>query len=269
MADPAALAAAGRRGLVAAGALVVLALVVQPLFGWQVQARAFAPLSAHWRPRFGPGTIPAALLGAACVRWAPRLAVRLRWSHLLLAAFVVGVAWLVVLATVDGWNGIGGVLGSKNEYLQTARAVTDVSSLLHHFIDRIPADSAGSWPTHVAGHPPGVLLFFVLLVRMGLGGGLAAGWVVLLLAATTPLAVLVTLRRLGAPLAARRVAPFLVVGPAAVWLAVSADAMFAAVGAWGLCCLAVAATGRGVLRTAAWGLAAGLLLGYCALLSYG
>ena len=74
-----------------------------------------------------------------------------------------------------------------------------------------------------------------------------------------------TLRVLGEEGLARRAAPFLVFAPAAVWQAVSADAMFAAVAAWGLAALAVAAT----RRSAAWAVAGGLLLGCCAMLSYG
>ena len=55
-----------------------------------------------------------------------------------------------------------------------------------------------------AGHPPGALTFYVVLVRLGLGGGLAAGIVTTLVAATTALAVMVTLRALGAERMARR-----------------------------------------------------------------
>ena len=44
---------------------------------------------------------------------------------------------------------------------------------------RIPIDAApDNWPVHIAGHPPGALLFFVLLDRIGLGrraGGRARG----------------------------------------------------------------------------------------------
>ena len=47
-----------------------------------------------------------------------------------------------------------------------------------------------------------------------------------------------TLRRLGAEDVARRVAPFLVLAPAAIWVAVSADGVFAAVAAWGLAAVA-------------------------------
>ena len=88
---------------------------------------------------------------------------------------------------------------------------------------------------------------------------------VTLIAASTAVAVLVTLRLLGAEMAARRAAPFLVFGPAAIWQAVSADAMFAAVAAWGIAALAAAATRRSV----PWAIVAGLLLGYCVMLSYG
>ena len=49
------------------------------------------------------------------------------------------------------------------------------------------------------------------------------------------------------------------------WQAVSADAMFAAVAAWGLAALAVGA----VRRSAGWAAVAGLLLGVCVMLSYG
>ena len=47
------------------------------------------------------------------------------------------------------------------------------------YISRIPVDAPpDNWPVHVAGHPPGALTFFVLLVRLGLGeraGGRAGG----------------------------------------------------------------------------------------------
>jgi hypothetical protein len=52
-------------------------------------------------------------------------------------------------------------------------------------------------------------------------------------------------------------------------MAVSADAVFGAVAAWGLCCLAVSATSSSRARIAGWGLVAGLLLGYCVMMSYG
>jgi hypothetical protein len=169
---------------------------------------------------------------------------------------------------VDGSSGVSRVLGNSYEYLQTARATTDVHATLQEYVARIPASAPDNWPTHIAGHPPGALLVFVLLVRVGLGGDFAAGIVVTLVAATTALAVLVTLRTLGAEDEGRRAAPYLVLGPAAVFMAVSADALFAAVAAWGLACLALASTRTGA-RATAWAALAGLLLGYCVMLSYG
>ena len=183
------------------------------------------------------------------------------------AVFGAGLAWMLSLAFVDGADGIGHVLQTPYEYLRTARRVDDVQLLLQEYVSRIPFASTPkpNWPVHVAGHPPGALLFFVGLDRIGLGGGFAAGMVVTALAATTAVAVLLTARLLGDEATARRAAPFLVFAPAAVWQAVSADAMFAAVAAWGLAALALA----GTRRSAGWAVAAGLLLGACAMLSYG
>lgn len=176
---------------------------------------------------------------------------------------------MLSLALVDGLDGIGVILDNDYEYLQTARAVTDVGATLRGFIERIPLASADNWPVHVAGHPPGALLFFVVLTRIGLGSGLAAGLVVIMIAASAAVAVLLTLRVLGAERLARRAAPYLVVGPAAIWMAVSADAVFTAVAAWGVLCLAIAATSRRGIRPALWGALSGVLLGMCVMFSYG
>jgi hypothetical protein len=252
----------------AAFVLMGAAMIIPYVFGWNVHVFSYPPLHADWDPRLGPGTIPAIVVGTLGIRYAGRFARTLPWARLMVTTFLVGVAWLVSLATVDGWAGIGVILDTKYEYLGKARSVTDVSATLHEYVARIPYGHPDNWPVHIAGHPPGALLFFVLLVALGLGSGLAAGWVVLLLAATTPVAVLMTMRRLGAEQAGRQVAPLLVLGPAAIWMAVSADAMFAAVAAWGLCCLAFATTSNG-RALICWGALAGLLLGYCVMLSYG
>ena len=259
-------------GLGVAIALVVAAVAVPAAADWDVQALSFPPLRGEWEPRLGPGTVPALVVAALAVVYAGRACERWPWPRVLAGAFALCLAWQVSLATVDGWSGIGTVLANKNEYLGTAHTITswaDVSDNLHEYVSRIPLYRLDHWPVHIAGHPPGALLVFVLLVTIGLGSGLAAGCVVIVLAATTPVAVLLTLRRLAAEPAARRAAPFVAVGPAAVWTAVSGDALFGAVAAWGLCCLAMAATSRGRWPVAGWGVSAGLLLGYCVLLSYG
>ncbi|MCW2822093.1 MAG: hypothetical protein JWR64_1888 [Marmoricola sp.] len=261
-------------GLLVALLLMLVASVVQPWLGWDVHARAsgdsfFPPLHGYWQPKVGPGTVPALVLAVLGWRYAESCAERLPWRALLAASYAAGLAWLLALAFVDGTSGISRALGNPDEYLRTARDVTDVHALLTGYVAHIPFGAPDNWPTHVAGHPPGALLVFVGLDRVGLGGDFAAGLVVTLAAATTALAVLTTLRTLGAEAVARRAAPFLVLAPAAVFMAVSADALFAAVAAWGMAALALAATSAGRARTIAWSVPAGLLLGYAVMMSYG
>jgi methylthioxylose transferase len=262
-------------GLGVALLIVALAVAVPRWFDWQVYShrlpspRDVAPLHSRWEPKLGVGTVPAVLIALLGWRYAAAWADRLTWPRLLAGSYVLGLGWLLALAYVDGSSGISRVLGNSYEYLQTARQIDDVPALLGQYVDRIPLDAPDAWDTHVAVHPPGAVLFFVVLARLGLGGDWAAGMVVTVLAATTPLAVMIALRALGVELVARRVAPFLVLGPAAVWSAVSADAMFAAVAAWGLAMLALAATADSRWRMVAWASGAGVLLGYCVMMSYG
>lgn len=262
-------------GLVVALLLVAAAVVVPTLWDWNVHTHQdmsgnpVPPLHSKWSPGVGVGTLPAVVLAVLGWRYADGLARTLPWRRLLVVTYLVGLAWLFALALVDGPSGLTRVLGNPYEYLETARAVDDVPTMLSEFVSRIPYAAEDNWVTHVAGHPPGALLLFVVLDRLGLGGDLAAALVVVLVAATTAPAVLATVRRLGAEAMARRAAPFLVLGPAAVYMAVSADAVFAAVAAWGLAALAVAATRERWPGTIAWSTLAGLLLGYCVLMSYG
>lgn len=257
-------------GLAAALALVALAMALPAVTGWNVHVRSFPPLHAEWAPRVGPGTLGAVAIAVLGARHAPALAERLTWRRLVVATFAAGLLWMLALALVDGRDGIGVILQTPYEYLRTARATDDLPATLREYTDRIPYSAApDNWPVHIAGHPPGALTFFVVLVRLGLGGGLAAGLVVTVIAASTAPAVLVTLRRLGAEAAARRAAPLLTLGPAAIWQCVSADAMFAAVGAWGLAMLAFAATSTRRTPALGWAAGAGLLLGAAVMMSYG
>jgi hypothetical protein len=261
-------------GGAAAILLIGAAVVVPSLAGWQVHAslhveHPFAPLAGWFDARWGPGTPVAVALAVLGVWSGGRLAARLPWRVLLPMAYVATVAWTLALAFVDGRSGLTREIVDHNEYLPTARGIHDVPAMLRGFVDRIPVGAPGSWETHVAGHPPGALLLFVGLVSVGLGGAFASALVVTLLGCTAPVAVLVTLRRLGAEDVARRVAPFLVLAPAAIWVAVSADGVFAAVAAWGLAAVAAATVSTSRSGVWAWGLLGGLLLGCCLLLSYG
>jgi hypothetical protein len=270
--------AASRRapwvGLSVALLLIAAAILLPELLDWDTAARrddedALPPLHGYWMPKIAWASLLALAIAGLGWRYAESVATRMSWRGLLPTAYAVGLAWLLALACVDGEQGLTRVLGNPYEYLETARQTDDVGRMLDTFVDRIPYGAQDSWVTHVAGHPPGALLFFVGLVRIGLGGDLQSGLVVIAIAASVAPAVLVTLRALDTEEIARRAAPFLVLTPAAVFLAVSADAMFTAVAAWGLACLAIAGTAATRTRTVVWSVLAGLLLGYCVLLSYG
>lgn len=262
-------------GLMAGLILVTVAAFAPGMLGWEVYPFAdpdregAAPLHAEWGPRMGQGTALSVLAGLLGLVYGPGLADRLPWRALLVTTYVAALGWMLALALLDGTDGIAQPLAHPYEYLETARVTDDFPAALDEWIGRIPLDSENNWPTHVAGHPPGALLFFVALDRIGLAGNLSAGIAVTLVAASVPAAVMSTARRLGAEGAARKAAPFLVLGPAALWMCVSADGVFAAAGAWGLCALACAATAGSRGRQTAWAAVAGVLLGSCVMMSYG
>jgi hypothetical protein len=249
-------------GLVALAAVVgrkLLAGGVDIFLGWP-------PLLAEWLPHAGPGTPAAVATAVLVVLNGPELAHRLEWRRLLGVAYAAALAWTMSLAFVDGWRrGVVERLASSQEYLHDVPRVGDVATMLATFTDRILTDQPGHWTTHVGAHPPGTLLVYVGLDRVRLGGGGAAGVLTILVAASACVAVAVALRALGAEDLARRVLPFGVLFPGAVWAGVSADGLFAAVLAWGVALLAVGAAHRGALAAAA----GGMLLGFSLHLSYG
>ncbi len=257
-------------GLVVGAALVLVAVVLPPLTGTDVRAGSAAPLLGDWMLRYGPSSVVA--LGVVVAAGTPSLrrrVARMSWGRLLLGSWLVAVVWMVSLALVDGYAGLGRILDSGTEYLQSARMVDDVGELLRTYVARIPFDRPDHLAVHLAGHPPGAVLLFIGLDRLGLGAWQVAGPVVVAIGASVPAAVAVTLDRLGARAAARAALPFLVVGPAAVTAAVSADAVFAATAAWGAAALAGATAASRRRERWALAVASGLLLGWSLMESYG
>nr|WP_063832078.1 hypothetical protein [Nocardia otitidiscaviarum] len=227
-----------------------------------------APLFGEWLPHIGWGTGPAVAIAALVIVYGPGLAARLPWRRLLAVTWLTSIAWAGALALVDGWQrGFAGRLTSRDEYLHEVGGVTDIAAMLRGFSARILDFQPDSWTTHVSGHPPGALLVFVLLDRIGLGGGGWAGLLCVLVGCGAAVAILVTLRALGATERARAAAPFLALAPAAIWLAVSADALFAGVTAWAVALLAVA--NRHGARWVLSAVGSGLLFGFGLYLSYG
>lgn len=233
----------------------------------------FPPLLAVWLPHVGPGTPVAVVVAVLVVARGPGLAARMAWRPLLVLAYGTSVVWTLSLALVDGWTrGVVERLSSDQEYLWDVPRVTDIAAMLRTFSDFI-LPSPDTWVTHVGAHPPGVFGFYVVLDRIGLGGGGPSGVVTVLVGASAAVAVAVTLRALGgegvgAERTARAALPFAVLFPGAVWIGVSADGLFAGVLAWGTALLAIGAT-RGGRGAGAFALAGGALLGYCLYLSYG
>ena len=200
-----------------------------------------APLFGTWEIHASWGTLPAVLIAVAAVLWGPVVAQRLSWRTLTLGAWATACGWAFALAMIDGWQrGFAGRLTTPEEYLSQVPSITDIPATLRTFASRILDYQPDSWVTHVSGHPPGALLTFVWLDRIGLHGGAWAGLLCLLVGSSAAAAVLIGVRALADEQTARRAAPFVAVAPTAIWVAVSADGYFAGVAAWGIALLAVA-----------------------------
>jgi methylthioxylose transferase len=227
------------------------------------------PVLAHWYPHVGWGT-PLAVVCVLVGLHLQRRAAMLGWRRLLLAGWLLNLAWLSALRSVDGLaKGWTEALLNPNEYLHDLPRITDPAAFLATFTDFIAfgpgVDGSVVWTTHVAAHPPLATLIFWILGQIGLGGGFWAGSLCLLVASTVSVGLPVTLRALGAGASARRVVPFVALFPGAVWMAVSADGLFAGVAVSGLALVCWGAA-RGRLLAS---LAGGVLLGATIFLSYG
>jgi methylthioxylose transferase len=274
-------AARGARADLIAGALALAFVAAATAVGFLAEVRLFGsdgfpgapptfgewPILGKWLPHVGPGTPLAIMLAVAAVAWGPALGERLTWRRALAGSYLLAVGWILALALVDGWqSGVADQLTTRDEYLSVVPGITDIPAMLHAFTARILESQPDSWPTHVAGHPPGATLVFVWLDRIGLSGGGWAAVVCVLAAAALAVAVPVTIRALGRADLARAALPFVALLPGAVWLGVSADGMFAGVTATGIALLAVGARAGGAWLPC---LAGGVLLGFGIFLSYG
>jgi len=265
----------------AIGAVLVAAAFVLPRLNWGINPRrdtglerfamraGAAPIFGYWDIHGGWRTVPAILIAVAAVVWGSAVAQRLSWRVLTLATWATACGWAFSLAMIDGWQrGFAGRLTTRDEYLSQVPSITDIPATVRTFSSRILDFQPNSWTTHVSGHPPGALLTFVWLDRIGLRGGAWAGLLCLLVGSSAAAAVVIAVRALADEQTARRAAPFVAVAPTAIWVAVSADGYFAGVAAWGIALLAVAVD-RVVRFPALVGAGAGLLLGWGVFLNYG
>lgn len=263
------LIAVGAAAALLAAAVIVGAYLKANGYGKHLWTSA-APLFGNWLPHIGPGSVVAVLLAIAVVAWGPALAARLAWRTALSLSYVAAVGWTFSLALVDGWErGFATRLTTRTEYLTEVPGVTDIGAMIGEFTGRIPITSPGEWAAHVGGHPPGALLVFVWLDRIGLGGGAAASTVCVLVGCLIAVTVPVAVRVLAGETAARAVLPFAVLFPGAVWIGASADGLFAGVASVGLALLVLACTVARTTHRIGLALAAGLVLGFSIFLSYG
>jgi hypothetical protein len=156
------------------------------------------------------------------------------------------------------------VLG-PTEYLADVARVHDVGTLLRSYPELVRARGLAA---HASGHPPGALLALVGLDRLGLGGPEPAAALFVAGGAAAVPAILVAAREMIDEAFARRAAPFLVLAPTALWIATSADALYAGVSAWAVTAV-IAATGSRGRRSDLLAVAGGLAFGGAVFLSYG
>jgi hypothetical protein len=255
--------------VLAAGLVVASALWARHL---NVHLGDAAPLFGHLRPRYSMLTLPALGLAVAALCAAPVLARRLPWRRLLLATWVMGLAWALALAGADGAAGITGPLNTGDEYLPDLVHVHGLAGYVAGFTSHVhdPAPGQFLWSTHVSGGPPGTLLVFALLTRAGLAGPLWASLLVIAVGTAAAPAAVSAARHVTDEVTARRAAPFLAFAPISLWIATSADALFLGLSAWGIALLAAAADPRThPPRADPAALLGGLLLGAALYCSYG
>jgi hypothetical protein len=268
-AGPAPRTDSGERGARRAVGVAILLVVVTAAWGLWLDSRGrgialgAAPLAGDYRLTLSPWVVLPLALGVGVVRWGPSVARRTGWRTVLWASLGATALWAVALTLVEGPAGLTEGVTNRWEYLADLDQVTGPGAFLSTFTQRIDG-----FVTHVRGHPPGLLLVLWWLDRLGLGGPQwAAGLMIAGGAAAVP-AVLVAAREVAGEDRARGAAPFLVLAPAAVWIATSADALFAGVAAWGVALL-ILATGRGRPRRDLQAVGGGLLVGLSLFLSYG
>ena len=244
--------------------VVAARVVVQELVAGGAHLRLpFPPLDASldWRP--GWALLWSVAVGGVAVAWGPRLARACSWRGVLVGSTIMGAAWAVALALLDGTQGLVGSVGLKNEYFLDVRRVGAPISFLHGFVEHL-----AKYRIHVQGHPPGYLLVLWTLERLGLGSQSAVAALEIGVGVLAIPAVLLAVREVAGDAAARAAAPFVAVAPVAIWVATSADAFYAGVGAWAVA-LVVLATGRQDGRSVGYALGGGVLFGVTAFLSYG
>lgn len=217
-----------------------------------------------WDWRFGWGLVGAAVVAASVVWsiWTNRWSTWSIRTVVAVTALATGT-FAVLLALTDGRDGLLRGADDETEYLANLDILPGAREFVRNFVTDIDRYSV-----HVRGHPPGFLLVLNGFDAIGLVGAWPV--VALSLAGTMllPVAVLTAIGIVADDAWVRRVAPLLAFSPYALWMMTSADAVFAACGAWAVTTWLLALRSRGRVAVA-WGIASGLLLGALLFMTYG
>lgn len=254
-------------GLVAAAAVVLAAVWSGRRYVKDPDIKlGAAPLVGEWlwRPTWLLG--PAAVVAVVVVLFGPRCVARMSPGWAITVAGAASAAFAMALASADGASQVLTPVVHPTEYWANLDALPPAGEMIRRFSDvRFLLD----YSVHVKGHPPGFVLLLKGLAALGLGEPWVTAAVSVAGTALMTVGVLLTVRVMAGDDAMRRVAPFLVVIPFAVWTGVSADAFFAGVAAMATAAGAHAIVASTPRRRILLGLACGLLLGWSFILGYG
>jgi hypothetical protein len=217
------------------------------------------PLFGRLDPRLSWRILPAVAFAGLVVGFGRRAARDLSWPALLGLSFAGSGLWAVLLAASAGFKSLTAPVLDPNDALAVLPRIGSIHEFLGTFTERI-----ATFPIHVQGHPPGLPVLLSLLDRLSLASpGVVAGIYIVAGAAIAP-AVLTAVRSVAGEQCARLAAPFLILAPYAIWVATSADALYAGVGACGVAMIISAG------REQRWKAAAGgMVLGIALFLTYG
>ncbi len=225
-----------------------------------------APLVGTWDWAPTWKIIPAAVIGAAVVLWAGRGKAdrHIRWDFAFIG--VLSFCWTVALAWSQGRAAMIDPVIDPTEYWARLPKLPPAVDMLRVWADPLWMRNQ---PVHLKGHPPGYVLILKAMSHIGLRSPWAAAALSWLAAAGVAVGLVVIVRLCARGDAWRRMAPFAIVAPYAVWMGTSADAVFTAFGVWGVVGVALSSRATGLRTRWLYGALGGLALGSAVFLSYG
>lgn len=225
-----------------------------------------APLVGTWDWAPSWKIIPAVLVGCAVVFWAGRGTSERPRRRELAATGALSFAWTVALAWSQGRTAMIDPIIDPTEYWARLPKLPPAVDMLRVWADPMWMRNQ---PVHLKGHPPGYVLILKAMAHIGLRSPWAAAALSWLAAASIAVGLVLIVRLCAGGDAWRRVAPFAIVAPYAVWMGTSADAVFTAFGVWGVVGVALSSRATGLRTRWICGVLGGLALGSAIFLSYG